>query len=344
MKLFTASIGGLVIAAAVSATASVSLVPSRYLDWDATSTDNAYVRGDVTPLSPKIAGYVLEVAVKDNQQVRAGDILFRIDDADYKARLAQADATLQAKRAAVGNLDSRLELQRTAITQAQAALQGARADADRATKQFRRLTGLLKNAVVSRTNLDQAESDSLRADAKVAETEANLAAAQTQIIVLESQRPQLLADIDAAQAALQLAQIDLKSTVIRSPADGWVGERQARGGQYVKPGSVLIAFVAKSVWIVANFKETQLTALHVGEPVSVSIDGVPGVVFSGTVDSVSPASGAQFALLPPDNATGNFTRIAQRIPVRIALDPQQLELELLRPGMSATVSMSDGKK
>lgn len=338
MKLFTASFGGILAAAAISAATSVSIMPERYFRIGATSTDNAYVRADVTPLSPKVAGYITEVAIRDNQPVRAGDILFRIDDADYKARVAQSDAALKAKQAAVANLDSRLDLQKAVIEQAEAALQGANADADRAEKQYQRFERLVKSTAVSQENLDQAQSDSLRADARVAEAKANLAAAKGQVAVLESQRPQLLADISSAGAALKLARIDLDSTVIRSPADGWVGERQARVGQYVRPGSLLIAFVAKGVWVVANFKETQIPELKVGAPVSVAIDGVPGAVFAGIIDSLSPASGAQFALLPPDNATGNFTRIAQRIPVRIALSTDQSGLDQLRAGMSATVS------
>lgn len=341
MKLFTASISGILIAAAVSATASISQVPNRYFDFAATSTDNAYVRADVTPLSPKVAGYVVEVAVKDNQPVHAGDILLRIDDTDYKARVAQAEALLDARRAAVGNLESRLALQKAAIEEAGAALQGAKADADRAKRQYRRYERLVKSDTVSQANLDQAESDSLRADANVAEAEAKLASAKVQVDVLESQRPQLAADIASAIAALELARIDLDSTVIRSPADGWVGERQARVGQYVKPGSLLIAFVSRGTWVVANFKETQIPDLAVGAPVSITVDSLPGVVLTGAIDSLSPASGALFALLPPDNATGNFTRIAQRIPVRITLSPDQDGLDRLRAGMSAIVS-TDG--
>ncbi|MET0531844.1 MAG: HlyD family secretion protein, partial [Microvirga sp.] len=172
-----------------------------------------------------------------------------------------------------------------------------------------------------------------------------VAAARRQMDVLESQRPQLHADIDAAAAALRLAEIELENTAIRSPSDGWVGERQARVGQYVRPGTLLLAIVPEDVWVVANFKETQIPDLHIGDSVSVAIDGIPGAGFRGRLESFSPASGAQFALLPPDNATGNFTRIVQRIPVKITLDPGQAGLENLRPGMSAVVALSsmDGR-
>ena len=157
--------------------------------------------------------------------------------------------------------------------------------------------------------------------------------------VLETQRPQLEADIDAAVAALKLAEIDLENTLVRSPSDGWVGERQARVGQYVRPGTLLIAVIPQDFWVVANFKETQIPAMQSGDGVAISIDGIPGIDFMGHVESLSPASGAQFALLPPDNATGNFTRIVQRIPVKITFDPNQPGLDRLRPGMSAVVSL-----
>lgn len=162
--------------------------------------------------------------------------------------------------------------------------------------------------------------------------------------MLETQRPQLDADIAAAAAALTLAEIELASAVVRSPADGWVGERQARVGQYVRAGTLLVAVVPRNFWVVANFKETQIPALRIGDSVAISIDAIPGREFRGRVESFSPASGAQFALLPPDNATGNFTRIVQRIPVKITLDAGQPDLDRLRPGMSAVVALSAGNR
>nr|WP_287259591.1 HlyD family secretion protein [Mesorhizobium sp.] len=178
----------------------------------------------------------------------------------------------------------------------------------------------------------------------MAEAQANLAAARQQMHVLETQRPQLDADIAAAAAALTLAEIELASAVVRSPADGWVGERQARVGQYVRAGTLLVAVVPRNFWVVANFKETQIPALRIGDSVAISIDAIPGREFRGRVESFSPASGAQFALLPPDNATGNFTRIVQRIPVKITLDAGQPDLDRLRPGMSAVVALSAGNR
>ncbi|MGO4287324.1 HlyD family secretion protein [Bosea sp. TAB14] len=343
MKLVTASLAGLAVSAGVFAVAATTVVPARLMaSWTSNATDNAYVRGDLTPLSPKIAGYIVAVGISDNQAVKAGDILFRIDDADYRARVEQARATLDGRRAAVGNLDSRLDLQRSVIQQMTAALQGADAASDRLKRDLHRANDLSSQGWASKAREDQAQADSLQADAKVAEAKANLAAAQSQIRVLESQRPQLIADIEAGGAALRLAAIDLESTVIRSPADGWVGERQARIGQYVRAGTLLVAFIARDVWVVANFKETQLPGITPGALASIFIDGAPGVEFVGHIESLSPASGAQFALLPPDNATGNFTRIVQRIPVRVAFATGQSGMTALRPGMSAIVSLKGG--
>lgn len=339
MKLLSSSLIGLLLAGSVYGAGSAAFGPGGWLDEASDGyTDNAYVRGDVTPLSPKITGFISEVAIADNQQVKKGQVLFRIEDNDYRAKVDQARAALSGKRAAVGNLDSRLEAQRAAVDQARAAVDGAKADADRAEKDYSRSSSLVKTGTTTQANVDLAESARLVAISKVGQAKANLAAAEAQITVIESQRPQMLADVEAADASVRLAEIDLDSTIIKAPADGTVGERQARVGQLVKPGTSLIAFVSRGVWVVANFKETQLGAIKSGQSVKVEVDAVPGVVFEGRIDSLSPASGAQFALLPPDNATGNFTRIVQRIPVRIAVRSDQPETDRLRPGMSARVT------
>lgn len=341
MKLLSAGLSSLVIAGAVFAVAATSIQPGRWLTvLRSTSTDNAYVRGDVTPISPKVNGYIIEAAVRDNQAVKAGDILFRIDDRDYRARVDEAAAGVAMQHALLANLTSRIDLQRAVIEQAIAALQGTEADANRAARDFARTQELSKGGWASQSISDQTEADHLRARAKIAESQANLAAARQQMEVLETQRPQLEAEIAAAAAALTLAEIELESTVVRSPADGWVGERQARVGQYVRAGTLLVAVVLQESWVVANFKETQIAGLRIGDSMAISIDGIPGREFMGRVESLSPASGALFALLPPDNATGNFTRIVQRIPVKITFDPEQPDLDRLRPGMSAVVVLS----
>lgn len=338
MKLLSSSIIGLLLAGSVYGAASAVFGPSGWLYSGEAYTDNAYVRADVTPLSPKITGFISEVAVSDNQQVTKGQLLFRIEDNDYHAKVDQARAALSGKRAAIGNLDSRIEAQRAAVDQARAAVDGAKADADRAEKDYLRSSSLVKAGTTTQANVDLTESARLVAISKVGQAEANLVASEAQISVIESQRPQMLAEVEAAEASVRLAEIDLDSTVVRAPADGTVGERQARVGQLVKPGTSLIAFVSEGIWIVANFKETQLVEVMSGKRVKVEIDAVPGILFDGSVDSLSPASGAQFALLPPDNATGNFTRVVQRIPVRIALQSDQAGLERLRPGMSAKIT------
>ena len=340
MKLFTASLGSLLVAGSVYGATTLSPIPGNWLgNWRAASTDNAYVRGDVTPISPKITGFVVDVAIRDNQKVAAGQILYRIEDNDYRARAGQAKAALAGKRAAIVNLESRLKLQEAAIEQAQAALEGAQADADRAGKDFARSTDLFKSGTATQANVDLTRSSNLGAISRLSQAKANLVAAHAQTDVLESQRPQLLADIEGAVAALRLADIDVESTIIRAPADGYVAERQARVGQLVKPGTSLIAFVETSRWVVANFKETQLAGMRAGDPATIEIDGLPDVTYKGHIESFSPASGAQFALLPPDNATGNFTRIVQRVPVRITLDENQSGLDRLLPGMSARVAI-----
>jgi membrane fusion protein (multidrug efflux system) len=333
MNLSKSALGALLLAALIFAGAAYALAGAA----SGNGTDNAYLRGDVTPISPKVAGLVAQVLVSDNQQVRAGDILFRIDDRDYRAKVEQARAALAARKAALASLDSRLALHRTAIGQATAAAWSAEAEADRSQREFSRIDALRRVGWVTIGRRDEAVAASEQAMAGVAGAWAALAGARNQVGVTESQRPQLIAEVQAAEAELRLALIDLESTLVRAPTDGRVAERQARTGQYVRPGTELIALVSEDVWVVANFKETELKGMRAGDPVSVTVDALPGRLFAGRVESLSPASGAQFALLPPDNATGNFTRIVQRIPVRIAFLPGQSGEADLRPGMSARV-------
>ncbi|WP_342316730.1 HlyD family secretion protein [Lysobacter sp. FW306-1B-D06B] len=342
MKLRTSTLAGLAAAALATAAVGTTLSPGGLVQgWDRHYTDNAYVRGDVTQISPKVSGHVTQVWVRDNQRVRAGEVLFRIDDRDFRARVEQAEAALAARTAAVGNLDAQLELQRAVVRQAQAALNESSTDAARAARDAGRARQLAGERLIAASQFDQLVSSAQGASARVAEMQANLMAARQRIEVLESQRPQLRADIEAARANVALTRIDLDSTVVRAPVDGRVSERAARAGQYVKAGTPLIGLVPPELWVVANFKETQLEGMRVGAGVDVAIDAVPGVEFRGRVDSLSPASGAQFALLPPDNATGNFTRVVQRVPVRIALVDAPAHLVDLRPGMSATVRVRD---
>ncbi|WP_198173882.1 HlyD family secretion protein [Lysobacter soli] len=338
MKSRTATVIGLLVAVAATATAAAVMRPGSLVQsWDRHYTDNAFVRGDITQISPKVSGHIARVIVKDNQSVKAGDLLFQIDDRDYRARAAQARAVLSARQAAIGNLDAQLRLQLAAIEQAQASVSEASAEAARSDRDSNRGRALAKDQLIAVSQLDQLVSGAQVAATRVAEMRAALGAARERIGVLESQRPQLQADIRAAEAAVMLADLDVESTSVRAPVDGRVSERIARVGQYVRSGTPLIALVASDVWVVANFKETQLDGMQPGEDVDVVVDAIPGETFHGRIDSLSPASGAQFALLPPDNATGNFTRIAQRVPVRVSLVDDGADIERLRPGMSATV-------
>ena len=333
MTLSKSAIAALAIAILLFAGAAYGLVGAGRVS----GTDNAYVRGDVTPVGTKVSGLIGEVLVSDNQEVEAGDILFRIDDRDYRARVDQARAELAARRAEIAGLDRSLALQAASIRQAAAAVAGAEAEAGHARRELARIGALRREGWVTRARGDEAIAAAEKAAAGVSGAEAALGGSREQVEVIESRRPQLLAGIEAAQAALRLAEIDLESTVIRAPAGGRVAERQVRKGQYVRPGTQLIALVSREIWVVANFKETELRGMRVGERVSVVADALPGQRFDGRVQSLSPASGAQFALLPQDNASGNFTRIVQRIPIRIELLGGQPALEELRPGMSAKV-------
>ncbi|QNP40790.1 HlyD family secretion protein [Lysobacter solisilvae (ex Woo and Kim 2020)] len=337
MKLRSASIAGVLAAIGATAAAGGLIAPGGIVQaWDSHYTDNAYVRGDITQISPKVSGYIVDVPVRDNQQVAAGDILFRIDDRDYRARLAQTQAALATRRAAIGNLDAQISLQRAVIRQADAAAGEATTEAARSARDAVRAEKLAGEQLIAASQFDQLASSAQVAAARVTEMLANSAAARQRIAVLESQRPQLRADILAAEATVTLAELDVESTVVRAPVGGRVSERAARVGQFVKTGAQLIALVPRELWVVANFKETQLKGMQAGDTVEIGIDAVPGATFHGRLDSLSPASGAQFALLPPDNATGNFTRVVQRVPVRIALLDNQSQLDHLRPGMSAT--------
>ncbi|TSE07878.1 HlyD family secretion protein [Mesorhizobium intechi] len=298
------------------------------------STDDAYLKADYTTVAPKISGYIAEVFVHDNQAVEAGQVLARIDDRDFRAALAQADAEVEAAEAAVRNLDAQIALQQSLILQAkatvaatQASLTFASTDADRYATLARSGTGTAQKAEASRAQADQLVAGLHR-------DQASLAAAQAKIDVLATERDSAIAQKDRAKAAAEQARLSLSYATITAPVDGTVGARTLRVGQYVGAGTQLMAVVPlDAVYVVANFKETQLAHVRPGQPVHVAVDGFPGVELTGHVDSLSPASGLEFALLPPDNATGNFTKIVQRIPVRIAIDDHQLG-GLLRSGMS----------
>jgi membrane fusion protein (multidrug efflux system) len=305
------------------------------------STDDAYVQSDVSVISPKIEGYIKKVKVADNQHVTEGAILFVIDDRDFKAKVAQAEAAVALEEASVATYESRLKLQQAMIDQAAAVVQSAEADLSRTQQDYKRYSALMTSDFASRQRFEQSEADARKAEAALARTRAALAAEQNQLSVLRSQQREEQAKLQQARANLQLAQNDLDNTVIRAPIAGVAGNRAGQVGQYVKAGTQLLSLVPLSdLYVTANFKETQLTRMRPGQVAQVSVDAYPDVTLEGQVESFAPGSGAQFSLLPPDNATGNFTKIVQRVPVRIALPKNDPLAGRLRPGLSVTVSVN----
>jgi membrane fusion protein (multidrug efflux system) len=309
------------------------------------STDDAYVASDVSVISPKVEGYIKKVRVEDNQAVRKGDVLFVIDDSDFAAKVAQAEAAVATEEAAVATYASRLDLQKAMIAQAEAAVESAAADLVRTRQDYKRYAALMTTDFASRQRYEQAQADARKADAEGARTRAALVAAQSQEGVLRSQRQEEAARLQQTRANLRLARNDLDDTLIRAPVAGIAGNRAGQIGQYVKPGTELLSLVPlPRVYVTANFKETQLTRIRPGQRAEVAVDAYPDHTLAGKVESFAPASGAQFSLLPPDNATGNFTKIVQRVPIRIALPTKEPLARLLRPGLSVTVTVDTREK
>ena len=354
----------------ILAAAVVITTTRNWNSWEggraAQVTDDAYVRGDVTPLSTKVAGIVRDVNVADYQQVHKGDLLVELEDSDYKAQVAQANAAVEAAIAALEVNRRQSELQDSRIQQALVGIDEAKAQiaAAEAGKEAvaaevvqtqderKRQEGLILARATTQQSVETAVANANRFDAQLASREADLTEAHALLqsneqavetarrtrLLIESQRSELVADLHARQAALSTAQVSLGYTRIYAPADGTVGESQVHPGQLVSPGTQVIPFVASTKWVQANYLETQLTNVKVGDPAKIRIDEFPERVIHGTVAEIAPASGSQFALLPPDNATGNYTKVVQRVPVKITFDDPQLA-KTLRPGISATVTV-----
>ena len=304
------------------------------------STDDAYIHADTGIISPKIDGYIRQVRVRDNQSIAGGDVMFVIDDRDFAAKAAQAEAVVATAEATVATYANRLDFQQAMIDQAQTSVTSAEVDLERARLDRRRYAALTSNDYASRQRFETADADTRKAEAALGKARAALTAERNQLAVLRSQKAEEEARLAQARASLALARSDLDNTVIRAPFAGAVGNRAARVGQYVKPGTQLAALVPlPHVYVTANFKETQLTHMRPGQPAEIVVDAYPGERVTGTIESFAPASGAQFSLLPPDNATGNFTKIVQRVPVRIALPADAPLVQRLRPGLSVTVSI-----
>ncbi len=305
------------------------------------STDDAYVGGDVTVIAPKVAGFISELAVHDNQTVHAGDRLLKLDDRDYLAALAKAEATVAIQRAVLTNLAATRDLQQAVIGQAEATLNAAEAEIVRTRDDQVRFNRLLGGGAVSVQESQKSDADYQEAVAAGEKARAGLTAAQRQLVVIDSQSQQAKASLDEARAERELARLNLSYTELRAPMDGVVGNRSAQVGAYATAGSQLLSLVpARGLWIDANFKESQLARIHPGSPAVVEVDSIPGQTFSGRVVSIAPATGAQFSVLPPENATGNFTKIVQRVAVRIVLDDGAEVLGQLRPGLSVVAKVN----
>jgi membrane fusion protein (multidrug efflux system) len=310
------------------------------------STDDAQVDGHITPILPRIGGFVASVRIRDNEAVKAGDTLVTLDDRDYRARLAQADADLAAliatvgSRKDVGQAVAQLDQAKAAAAAAAANVTQAEANAERAGGDLERYRVLAARNIVSRQQLDAAEAASRADSALLLAAQRNASAAGEQVTAANAALRAAAARVAAARAVRDLAALQVSYTVVTAPVAGVVSKKSVEVGQLVQPGQPLMAIVPlEDVWVVANLKETQIERVEPGAPAEIKADAYPGRVFQGYVESLSPATGAKFSLLPPDNATGNFTKIVQRIPVRIRLDTPPDSLHLLRPGMSVDVTI-----
>lgn len=333
------------VACVIAAVAFIVLATANWDEWVSSATiqttNDAYVRAEVSQLSSRVAGEVKTVAASDYQRVKAGDLLVEIDPADYEAQVAQAEAAVAGAQAALDNLANQVELQYATIAQSEAQRASAEALQIEAQQEQERQQSLIQTSSGTRQKLEQATAALAKAQADVRASRAVIAAQQHQLEVLAGTKKQRAADVLAAQAALKAARLKLGYTRIVAPFDGIVGARQVQPGDYVNIGSNLFNVVPlPNVYVIANYKETQLTRVQAGQPVDITIDTFPRQILHGRVARVSPASGSQFALLPPDNATGNFTKVVQRIPLRIEFDKDQPLLESLRPGMSAVTRIN----
>lgn len=330
--------------------AAMALAVGAWLGWEywtvwrfEEATDDAYVQADIVVIAPQVAGYLASVAVSDNQHVKAGDILATIDPRDYQAAVDQAKADVAGAEAAIASIEAQLAEQQALIEEATAALDADRAAETYAGQNNKRFGTLADTGYGSVQNAEQAASQIAAASAVVAKDKAALDAAQAQVGTLNAQLAGARATLQHNKAVQTQAELNLGYTVLRAPVDGAVGMRQLRVGLYVQPGTQLLAVVPlANTYIVANYKETQLADVEPGQPVRIDVDTFAGTPVRGTVESIAPASGQEFSLLPPDNATGNFTKIVQRIPVKIAIDRTDPLAGRLLPGMSVTTTIEVG--
>ncbi|MGS0891712.1 HlyD family secretion protein [Burkholderia stagnalis] len=313
------------------------------------STNDAYLQADSMTAAPKVAGYVTDVYVRDNQAVKAGDPLVKLDVRQYQVSLDQSRATVDARRADIARAEADINQQRANLEQAEAQAKVSRINAAHANDEYARYAPLAATGAETHERVADLKSTRDQALATLAANDASITAARTQIASFSAQLQQARSQLEAAQASAAQSQLDLDNTIVRSTLDGRVGDRTVRVGQYVQPGTRLLTVVpVDAIYLVANFKETQIGRMRIGQPVELHVDALPDDALSGVVDSFAPGTGAQFALLPPENATGNFTKIVQRVPVRIRIEPSERARHLLLPGLSVTAdvdtrSNGDGK-
>ncbi|WP_051328756.1 HlyD family secretion protein [Geminicoccus roseus] len=304
------------------------------------TTDNAYVEADTAPIAPKIAGLVQAVEVVDDQRVHAGDVLFRIDPTDFEATVAAAKAAVEAQNARIATIGSQIALQQTNIDRARAGVEAARAELQLARSEFARSDKLARQEWTSRETLERADAETAKAEAGLRQAEADLEAARGQLEVQRAQQKEATAALHEAQARLDAARADLDATTVVAPVDGVVGGKSVQVGQYLRAGSqAMLVVPLPEVHVLANFKETQIGHMRIGQVVRLAVDAWPDQEIEGVISSLAPASGAEFSLLPAENATGNFTKIVQRVPVRIEVADDNHLAGLLRPGLSVEVSV-----
>ncbi len=302
-------------------------------------TDDAYVRGQVTVLAPQVSGYVTEVLVKDFDHVKQGQPLLHIDDRVYREKMEQAQAALAEARAQLANSDQSQAQNRAQIASARANLSAGQAEQQRTRTELQRYETLAERQLVSSSDRDKLRASAQSATAGVAQSQAAIRIAEENLVATRVARQALEARVASAEAALKLARIDLDNTVIRAPRDGQLSEATVRLGQYVTAGSQLLFLVPDTLWVVANFKEGQTWNMAIGQPATFRVDAFQGERLHGHIEQIAPATGSEFAVLKPDNASGNFTKVVQRLPIRIAIDPDQPLAARLRPGMSVVVEV-----
>lgn len=304
------------------------------------STDNAYLRSDITRVTPKIQGYVTKIHVAENQPVKTGDLLITIEASDFQARVAQARAELAQAQADAGQAEARIAAQRDSLAEARAAREAADASADWSSSDARRLAELAEKGWYPKAKVEQANAAERAAKARLDQAQASVTSQRSQLTSTEAAARSAGAKIEAARAKLAAAELDLGRTEVRAPVDGVIANKVIAEGQLLSPNQPALAIVTPDVWVVANFKETQIAEMKVGQCARIHVDAFPNLRVRGKVQSIAPSTGATFSLVPQDTATGNFTKIVQRVPVKIVLDKDALGAGLLRSGLQVTATVS----